>query len=390
VASALGWMLDAMDVLLYSFVLDRVRAEFSIDDRLSGVLLALPLAFSAIGGVGFGWVADRYGRTRALTGSILVYSLATAACGLAQSVSQLAAARIVLGLGMGGEWAAGAALVAETWPPEHRGKALGLMQSAWAIGYGVAAAVNAIVLPRYGWRAVFFVGVLPAVVALWVRLRVPESPMWLERQASVAPRASLRAAMTGRGAATTWTVIAMHAATMFGWWGLFTWMPSFLMRPVEQGGAGLSILRSSTWIIAMQGGMWLGYVTFGVIADAVGRRRTYVTYLLVAAALVPAYVSVRDPRWLLVIGPGLAFFGTGYFSGFGAVTAELFPTEIRVTAQGLAYNLGRALSAFAPVTVGTLAASGGLASSLLVTSGAFLIAAVLWTWIPETRGRTLR
>ena len=148
IAAALGWMLDAMDVLLYSFVLDEVRREFGIDDRLSGVLLALPLAASAIGGILFGWLADRIGRTRALNASILVYAVATAGCGLATNVWQLAIARLVLGLGMGGEWATGAALVAETWPAEHRGKAMGLMQSAWAIGYALAAAVNAVVLPR--------------------------------------------------------------------------------------------------------------------------------------------------------------------------------------------------------------------------------------------------
>ena len=150
-----------MDVLLYAFVLDHVRAEFGIDDRMSGLLLALPLLASAVGGVLFGWVADRFGRTRALMASILVYSVATAACGLVSSVWQLAAARLLVGLGMGGEWATGAALVAETWPAQHRGKALGLMQSAWAVGYAAAAALNAVVLPAFGWRAVFWPACCP-------------------------------------------------------------------------------------------------------------------------------------------------------------------------------------------------------------------------------------
>src|SRR5262249_12499998 len=157
-----GWMLDAMDALLYAFVLDHVRASFGIDDRVSGLLLALPLAASAFGGALFGWLADRLGRVRALRLSILVYSSATAACALAHSTVHLGIARVILGLGIGGEWAAGAALVAETWPAEHRAKALGVMQSAFAIGYAAAAAVNAIVLPRFGWRAVFLTGLLPA------------------------------------------------------------------------------------------------------------------------------------------------------------------------------------------------------------------------------------
>jgi MFS family permease len=389
-AAALGWMLDAMDVLLYSFVLDDVRREFGIDDRMSGVLLALPLAASAIGGIAFGWLADRIGRTRALSASILLYAVATAACGVATDVWHLAIARLVLGLGMGGEWATGAALVAETWPAEHRGKAMGLMQSAWAVGYALAAAVNALVLPRFGWRAVFLVGLVPALVTLWIRRRVDESPLWLAGRAAPRPTSGLAAVLLGPGARTTWVLMAMNAATMFAWWGLFTWIPSYLARPIDQGGAGLSIVRSSTWIIVMQIGMWCGYVSFGFVADAIGRKKSYVIYLIVAAVLVPIYAMATDVRWLLLLGPFLAFFGTGYFSGFGAVSAELFPTHLRATAQGLTYNAGRALSALAPVVIGTIAVGRGLGWAFLVTSMAFGVAALLWIWIPETKGRMLQ
>jgi MFS family permease len=387
-AAAAGWMLDAMDVLLYAFVLDHVRAEFGIDDRMSGALLALPLVASAFGGVLFGWTADRIGRRAALMASILVYSLATAACGLVSSVGQLALARLVVGLGMGGEWATGAALVAETWPAQHRGKALGLMQSAWAIGYAAAAALNALILPTFGWRAVFFAGLLPALATLWIRRSVDESPMW--RRPAAAAGLRLADVLRGPAGRLTWTLAAMNAATMFAWWGLFSWIPSFLSRPLAQGGAGLSLLQSSTWIVLMQTGMWCGYVSFGFIADAFGRRRTYVTYLLVAAVLVPIYAMTRDATLLLMLGPFVAFFGTGYFSGFGAVSAEIFPTRIRATAQGLTYNIGRGLSAAAPFTVGALATIYGLGAALVVTSAAFLLAALLWRWIPETRGQMLR
>jgi MFS family permease len=381
-------MLDAMDVLLYSFVLNDIRREFGLSDRTSGLLIALPLASSAVGGALFGWLADRIGRTRALTASIAVYSLATAACGAAQSVEQLALFRIVLGLGMGGEWATGAALVAETWPAAHRGKALGLMQSAWAIGYAAAAAVNALVLPVWGWRGVFLAGVVPALLTLWIRRSVEESRVWLDGRAHpvaaggrrLFDRPLLRLAVV---------VAAMNAATMFAWWGLFTWIPSYLARPAAEGGAGLSLVRTSTWIILMQAGMWLGYVSYGFLSDRFGRRRTYVTYLLIAAALVPIYGATREPLTLLMLGPFVAFFGTGYFSGFGAVTAEIFPTAVRATAQGVTYNLGRGLSALAPLTVGALAGRYGLGAAFSITSGAFVLAAVLWIWIPETKGRAL-
>lgn len=389
IAASLGWMLDAMDILIYSLVLNDVRREFGIDDRTSGVLLALPLATSAFGGMFFGWMADRFGRTRALMASILWYSVFTAACGLSQTVVQLGLFRALLGFGFGGEWAIGAALVAETWPAEHRGKALGFMQSAWAVGYAAAALLNAMVLPRWGWRAVFFAGILPALVTVWIRRSVAEPRIWRESRAAGSPRVTLAALTRGELGRLTWLVAAMNAATMFAWWGLFTWIPSYLGRPVEEGGAGLSILRTSTWIMLMQAGMWLGYVTFGFIADSIGRKRSYIAYLLTAAALVPIYGATREPAALLALGPLVAFFGTGYFSGFGAVSAELFPTSIRATAQGITYNLGRGISALAPFIVGSLAASRGLGAAFSITSTAFLVAAVLWIWIPETKGRAL-
>jgi MFS family permease len=382
-------MLDAMDVLLYSFVLNDIRLEFGLGDQTSGLLIALPLASSAVGGAVFGWLADRIGRTRALTASIAVYSLATGACGLAQTVEQLALFRVVLGLGMGGEWATGAALVAETWPAAHRGKALGVMQSAWAVGYAAAAAVNALVLPVWGWRGVFLAGVAPALLTLWIRRSVHESQVWLDGRAGPAAPDGTRRSIDGPLLRLALVVAAMNAATMFAWWGLFTWIPSYLARPVALGGAGLSLLRTSTWIILMQAGMWLGYVSYGFLSDRFGRRRTYVVYLLVAAVLVPLYGATREPIALLLLGPLVAFFGTGYFSGFGAVTAEIFPTAVRATAQGVTYNVGRGLSALAPFTVGALAVRYGLGAAFSITSGAFVLAAILWIWIPETRGRSL-
>src|SRR6185295_19558998 len=181
VAGGLGWMLDAMDVMLYSLVLAHLMRELGMGKATAGGLNSLTLLASALGGIAFGFVADRVGRTRALMVSILVYSLASGACGLSRTIVQLAVCRFVLGLGMGGEWTTGAALIAETWRPEHRGKALGLMQSTWAIGEMLAVGVVAVVLPTFGWRAVFFAGVLPALVVFWIRRRVPESDIWLRQ-----------------------------------------------------------------------------------------------------------------------------------------------------------------------------------------------------------------
>jgi MFS family permease len=387
VAGGLGWMLDAMDVMLYSMVLAELLVHLGISKPQAGFLNSLTLAASAVGGMAFGVVADRVGRTRALMASILVYSVASFACGLSQTLAQLAACRLVLGLGMGGEWTSGAALIAETWPPQHRGKALGLMQSAWAIGEMIAAAVTLVVLPRFGWRAVFFVGVLPALVVLWIRSEVPESPIWLERGK---PRGASLAAMwrpdiRWKGVVAT----LMNACGMFGYWGLFTWIPGYLALPESQGGRGLGIVVSLTWVLFMAPGKWLGYTLFGFAADAIGRRGSYVVYFLAAAGLVPVFGSTHSLAGLLVLGPLVGLFGTGFFSGFSAVASELFPTEIRATAMGLTYNIGRGFSALAPFAVGWVAARHSFFAAFLLLAAAFLVAAVLALLLPETKGKHL-
>ena len=389
-AASLGWMLDSFDFMLYALVLAALMRELGMSNTTAGLLGSVALIASAVGGVAFGVLADRYGRTRALIWSVLIYSFFTAACGLAQSVLQLALFRVGLGLGMGGEWTSGAALVSETWPAEHRGKALGLMQSAWAVGYALAAVVTAVVMPVWGWRAVFFVGILPALLTLWIRRNVPEPELW--RRARAAPRVSgegLREIFRGPLRRLTIWVTLMNACVMFAWWGFNLWVPAYLELPVDQGGVGLGSAYRTTVLVVMQIGMWFGYVTFGFISDAVGRKRTYVAYTVTAAVLLLAYASTREPRALLALGPALAFFGTGHFSGFGAVTAEIYRTGIRATAQGFTYNVGRIASALAPFTVGSLAQTRGFSVAFSAAAIAFLLAAACWTFIPETKGRQL-
>ncbi|HEX6976496.1 MAG TPA: MFS transporter [Vicinamibacterales bacterium] len=391
IAASFGWMLDSFDVMLYALVLAHIMPDLGLTKDMAGALGSITLLASAAGGLIFGVVADRYGRTRALMASVLIYSIFTAACGLSQTIAQLAVFRILLGIGMGGEWASGAALVSETWPAEHRGKALGFMQSAWAVGYGAAAIVTAIVLPRWGWRGVFFVGVLPAFFTLWVQRRVKEPEMWrASRAAAAATRGRFTDIFRGSMLRLTLAVTIMNAFTMFGWWGFNLWLPGYLSLPVAQGGVGLSTTVMSSFVVAMQVGMWFGYVTFGFISDAIGRKRAYVIYTVTAAVLIAIYVSITVPAGLLVLGPFVAFFATGYFSGFGAVTAEIYPTSIRATAQGFTYNIGRIASAAAPYAVGSLALTRGFHVALLLTSAAFLLAAVTWAFIPETRGRELQ
>ncbi len=389
IAGTLGWMLDAFDVMLFALVLPAVIGDLGLTTAQGGLLGSVTLVAAAAGGIAFGWIADRFGRTRAMMLSVALYSVFTAACGLAGSFAVFAFCRIMLGIGMGGEWASGAALVSESWPAEHRGKALGLMQSGWAIGYAMAALVSGLVQPRFGWRAVFFVGILPAFFTIWIRRHVNEPEIWRTRRAAPGTGGRLAAVFQGNLARLTVVLTLMNACTLFAWWGFNLWLPSYLKAPPDRGGIGLAGGVASAFVVIMQIGMWFGYVTFGFVSDRFGRKRTYVTYLLAAATLLAVYVTVRTPTLLLVLGPFVAFAATGYFSGFGAVTAEIYPTAIRATAQGFTYNTGRLVSAFAPYTVGTLAQTHGFGTALLVCSGAFLLAALFWIGIPETRGRAL-
>ncbi len=388
VAGGLGWMLDAMDVMLYSLVLTYLIREFNMDTGTAGFLNSLTLVASAIGGFLFGVLADRIGRTRALMGSILIYSLASAACGFSRSIPELAAFRFLLGLGMGGEWTAAAALIAETWRAEHRGKALGLMQSAYAIGEAIAALVVAVVLPNFGWRAVFFVGVLPALLVFWIRRRVPEPAIWKARK-KTNERVALGPLLRGKVLRDGVLATAMNACAMFGYWGLFTWIPAYLSLPIAKGGRGLGLAKTTSFFLVLCGGKWLGYALFGFFADAFGRRKPYFVYLLIAAGLVPIYGLARSPIWLLILGPLVAFFGTGFFSGYAAIASEIFPGKIRAAAMGLSYNIGRGFSAAAPFAVGALAHHYGLGPAFFLQAAAFFIAALLTLTLPETRAKQL-
>jgi MFS family permease len=393
VAGSLGWMLDSFDVMLFALVLPALMRSLRLDATVAGSLQSVTLLAAAVGGLVFGVLADRWGRTRALMMSVLLYSIFTAACGLATTATELAIFRICLGLGMGGEWASGAALISETWPDRHRGKALAFMQSSWAIGYALAAAVSWLVQDVAGldWRAVFFVGVLPALFTLWVQRRVPEPAIWRHARAtSTAPRLvhTLRA-LGGPMLAVTVALSLMNACTLFAYWGFNTWVPAYLSTPVLAGGVGLTNAATSGLVIANQVGTWFGYISFGFVSDAVGRRPAYVVYLLLAAALVWAYTSVHGAWALLALGPVTSFFATGHFSGFGAVTAELYPTGVRATAQGFTYNVGRIASAVGPRLVGSVAKTSGFPAALSITAAAFVVAAVCWIFIPETKGRSI-
>ncbi len=391
IAATLGWVLDSMDVLLYAIVLGHLIEYFGMSFAMGGFLNSLTLMSSAIGGVAFGLIADRLGRVRAMMMSILVYSIFTAACGFSQTITQLAIFRILLGLGVGGEWSTGAALISETWPARHRGKAFGIMQSGFAVGYALAALAAAIVLPLWGWRAVFFVGVLPALFTLWIRRNVEEPAEWLEtrQEIAAAKRDAPSLGQLLKPGIRRWVVVSsmVSICAMFASWGLFLWIPPLLSLSTEQGGAGLGNFQFNMFLLVMHTGSFAGYLTFGALADRFSRKKIYISYVFLAAILVPIYSATRDPMALLFIGPLIGFFGAGHFAGFGIITGELFPTHIRATAQGFTYNIGRGVSALAPFTIGKLVDMYGFTAAFQATAVMYLLTGICLFMFPETRGR---
>ena len=395
-------MLDAFDAMLYALVLAHIMGDLGMSKATSGFLATLTLLASGIGGVMFGFLADRIGRKRALMLSILTYSLCSFASGLATSILVLAIFRFILGLGMGGEWNTGATLVAETWPTELRAKAISIVQSSWAIGYALAALVAGIVLHYTNWRMVFFVGILPAIVTLWIQSSVPESEMWQEHHRLVQDSKRVTEAKSSYRHASfvgifqppylryTMALLFANFFGMFAWWGLFTWLPPYLFLPVSEGGRGFGVMGTTTLLVALNlFGMFPGYATFGWIADRLGRRRSYVLYTLTAAILVPLYAMAREPWLILILGMLTAFFGTGFFSGSGIIGSEIFPTRVRARALGFTYNGARTMSSIAPYVIGRVGQAKGLSWAFFLCAAAFFLSMVMATQLPETRGKVL-
>ena len=388
-AASLGWMLDAFDTLLYALVLTHIMRDLGMSKSTGGLLNTLTLLASGIGGVSFGFLADRIGRKRALMLSIVTYSVCSFASGLSTSILMLAVFRFVLGLGMGGEWNTGATLVAETWPTELRAKAISIVQSSWAVGYAFAALVAGAVLHFSNWRVVFFVGILPAIITLWIQKDVPESGMWKEQEAG--PQAPFGQIFRAPYTKSTFALLFLNFFCLFAWWGLFTWIPPYLSLPVEQGGRGFGVMQTTSLLVVLNlVGMLPGYLSFGWVADFLGRRKAFVAYTLIAAALVPLYALAREPWALLVVGTVLAFFGTGYFSGSGLIGSEIFPTSLRARALGFTYNGARAMSSVAPFVIGRVGQTKGLSWAFFLCAAGFLLAALCATQLPETKGKELK
>jgi MFS family permease len=394
-AGFLGWGMDAFDFLLYNFTILSIIKEWGLTTGETGMVASVTVIASAVGGCIFGVVADRLGRMKALTITILLYSVASGLCGLSQNIWQLMVFRILVGIGMGGEWSAGAALISETWPAKHKGKAMSIMQSAYALGGVAAGFVAGPILTMYGWRALFFLGIIPAFICLWIRHHVEESEMWLEQKEKIANKQTEDRHWSElfKGALLKNTLLATAICTVFMVASLPTtiWLPTYLGLPVAQGGAGLSIVKSSWFTIPYFLGSFVGYLTFGFLIDWLGRKKSFALFFASSLIMIPIYMRVPVSEAVFIIFTFLVgLFVVGYYGGFGVILGELFPTALRATGQGLAYNIGRGITAFAITFVGAIQASiGGLGNALMITTSFFIIALLLLLALPDTKGKAL-
>jgi MFS family permease len=391
IAAFSGYTLDAFDVMVYAFALTTILSEWGLTSVQAGFLVTVTLFSSAVGGIGAGIMSDKLGRKKAILTTIMLFTLFTGLSAASQNLLQLAIARGILGLGMGGQWTAGVLLITETWSSRNRAKAVGIMQSGWALGYILAAVASMYILPAYGWRALFFLGVIPGIaLIIWIAVAVEETDLW-KATCGKMEKQKMDILQIFRPDLLRYTVVITLASTfmMFAYWGLFSWLPGFLSTPVAKGGAGLSIVKSSAFMIPTMCGAWVGYVTYGFFADKFGRRPVFAIYLTCAAILVHFYAATRDVQTLMLLGPLVGLFGSGSFAGFGTFASECFPTRTRGIGVGFTYNIGRMVSSVAPMVIGYFATLYGLGSALGVTSAAYFLAGVTIFLIPETKGKQM-
>lgn len=386
-----GWAFDFYDLVLFSFLLGPIGHEMGLSATQEAWLLGVALGGSGLGGILFGYLSDVYGRRTVMTWTILLYSAGTALTAFATGPATLVLFRLITGLGVGGEWAVGHALLAESSPARMRGRASALLQAGEPVGVALAALTGFLLAPILGWRAVFLLSSCSALVAVVVRRHMPESRLWdRQHREHLTPREVARRLSQAHLLGPLVKGFVLGLLKLGTYWTCYTWLPKFLQSPdfLNQ-----PVARSAAWIVTAQLGQFLGMLAFGVLADRFGRRLAFTGYsLLTACALFPLAFHGRE----LVNQPGLFWgllfamgLGSGCTAGFGALLAELFPTDVRNAAMGTSYNCARGMQLFAPVVVAFFVARHGLAGGLGVPFVLALLTAT-WVWtLPETRTRDL-
>jgi MFS family permease len=388
-----GWALDGMDVMVYSFVIPTLITLWHISKGQAGVLAAATLIISAVGGWFAGLLADRYGRARVLQVTILWFAIFTFLSGFTNSFWQLLITRGLQGLGFGGEWAVGSVLMGEAIRAEHRGKAVGTVQGGWAIGWGIAAILYAVlfsVLPAaQAWRAMFWIGILPALLVFYIRRYVPEPEVYRRTRAQLAAsgdRSRFLEIFAPSLLRVTLLTSLMATGAQGGYYAITTWLPTYLKTA-----RGLSVLNTGAYLLVVIVGSFTGYMVSAWLTDLLGRRRTLILFAVCSFLTVAAYTSLPiGNRIMLLLGFPLGFFASGSFGPMGAFLTELFPSRLRGSGQGFSYNFGRGFGALFPAFVGFLSVRIPLGRAIAMFAiAAYLLMIVSVLFLPETRGKEL-
>ena len=386
-AAVSGYAMDGFDLLILGFMLPAISVSLALNPSQAGSLVTWTLIGAVIGGIVFGHLSDRYGRIRMLTVTILVFSVFTGLCAVAQGYWDLLAWRTLAGVGLGGEFGIGMALIAEAWPAEKRNRASAWVGIGWQLGVLMAAFITPPLLTIIGWRGMFLVGLLPALVSFAIRRGMGE-PEAYQRQVKHVPSLSFpaRLKLLVRDRATAKVslgIFILCSVQNFGYYGLMIWMPSYLSSSF-----GFSLTKSGLWTAVTVVGMTFGIWLFGVLADRFARWKIFLLYQFGAVVMVVVYAQLRDPNIMLFTGAIMGMFVNGMIGGYGALISDPFPPQVRATAQNVLFNLGRGVGGFGPVVIGLLASQFSFTAAITLLALIYLldIAATLFL-LPKKQGQ---
>src|SRR6516164_2392346 len=383
--SVIGYSMDGFDLLIVGFMLAAISSDLGLTTTQAGALVTWTLAGAVAGGMTFGILSDHFGRIRVLTWTILVFATFTGLCAFARGYLDLAAYRLIAGLGLGGEFGIGMALAAEAWPASKRARVSSYVALGWQFGVILAALVTPALLPRIGWRGMFLVGLAPALVAFVVR-RALDEPQIFVRKHAVGKENSLGLLFKDRRTIRTTVGIGIMCSVFnLGYYSLMTWLPSYLAASL-----GFSLTRAGLWTAVTVLGMAVGIWTFGQLADRLGRKPVFVLFQIAAMVMVFVYSRITDPTTLLWAGAIMGFCVNGQLGGLGALNSEAYPTAARATAQNVLFNFGRAMGGLGPLIIGGLAARYSFQTAISLLASIYMLEVVTTiVFIPELKGREL-